>query len=410
MVCDNTFWGVCGVMVCCYGTIFLIIVLISTGQIFDIDFAVKDYYSDIAIYMLAILMLMLWGFIQYACLYENYQQYQLNLERQDAAIEQDRNRRAGILDSEMHQLALPTLSTERTGCEKCVYYSNIIGNAILGLAFVGIEVILVDEMLSHVNAGNWEILTGELFSSLFLLLIMLYIIPLTASTIRIEDKYILTISLIGFIPIAIIGALYDIVFAGNGTIGDLFKMLMIFIPIFAMYTTTLNYVRRESDNIYRAYLSVSGFGFMIPATYTFTMYWIDYFEFQSTVVIASIIIFAVCTTITLVFFVVYAIMRIREIYIGTTLFKEMEFLNSGHLINSSGGILAVGLLVYVYTQVKDATEVKRSTVFGLIFLIMFLTICINILLGIKIPKGITSHHFDKYFLVKTHPKFIFNEC
>ena len=106
------------------------------------------------------------------------------------------------------------------------------------------------------------------------------------------------------------------------------------------------------------------------------------------------------TIILLVVFIVYVVMKVRESCVEGYRFKDLDFTDSGNLVNATGGIFGIGILIYVYVSSPEVTPLKRSTIIALAYLVLFLTLCLNILLRLKIPKGITSHHLNMYYLFK----------
>ena len=163
------------------------------------------------------------------------------------------------------------------------------GNALLGIFFVAIEVMMIDEAQSNYAKNAWQVFAVELFITLFILIIIIVYIPLSAGSISHENKQIYTISFITFVPIMTIAGIYRTVSSSSSGY-DLMNMLIIILPLFGIYQATLNYVRRKSDNLYRAYLTITGFGFAFPVTISYTLYYINYLSITSVPVMAGIIL------------------------------------------------------------------------------------------------------------------------
>ena len=91
-------------------------------------------------------------------------------------------------------------------------------------------------------------------------------------------------------------------------------------------------------------------------------------------------------------------MKIKEtLEVGCDL-AESNFVDSGQCINAFGLALGVGLLVYVFAACPNTSTVKSSMLLSLMFIVLFLALCINLVLRLKVPKGITSHHFNSYIV------------
>ena len=87
-------------------------------------------------------------------------------------------------------------------------------------------------------------------------------------------------------------------------------------------------------------------------------------------------------------------MKIKQLINEGYNFHETNYVHSGTFINTSGGIIGIGVMMYVYATTPELTPIKRSMLFALSFLVLFLTLCLNIVLRLKVPKGITGHHLD----------------
>ncbi len=289
--CGGSFWGVCGVVVFCYITIFVLVLLISFHQIFDIDYTLRDSFASIAKYMMAVFLLMIWGFVQHAFLYQPYGRYRRLLARERNMHELELERRAGVNHSEAQISVALAVPRELTCGDKCIYFGNLAGNLILGLFFIAAEVVLFDELYDNERAGDWELFATEMYIALFILAMMAAFVPLSAAPFKQEDKQIYTVALAVFLPLLVIAYIYESVLSKNSTAQKLADLLTIVFPVFGLYLSTLHYVRRHSDNLYKAYLTVTGFGFVLPLSISYTMYYVNRWSITESLTIAGIVLF-----------------------------------------------------------------------------------------------------------------------
>lgn len=94
------------------------------------------------------------------------------------------------------------------------------------------------------------------------------------------------------------------------------------------------------------------------------------------------------------FFIVYLVTKVRSSCAFGYRFVNFDFRDSGIFINASGAILGIGVLIYVYVRCPETTEVKRSTILALGYLLLFLALCINVLIRLSIPQGVTTHNLN----------------
>ncbi len=418
-------WGVCAVGACCYGTLVVVMLLVCYGVLFYKGHSIRDSFADILSYMFGALVLMVWSLVQYSCLYVPYrdfraQQEALSLERDVRAL-----RRSGSTLTQLQIKRMRQAQRQRedeasanTRLGKCTFYGNLAGNSGLGVCFVVAEVFLIEELRTNAKAGSWKPFAAEMFVTLFLLCVMLLVIPMSANRLRHENKQAYTVAFFTFVPVSVLAGVYQWA-KDSATVGDLSRMLLITIPLFALYLSTLNYVRKKSDNMYRAYLTVSGFGFILPLSLSYTLYYVDYYQFSSPLSLAGLVLFLyhggsfylrlrVSVTIVLVFAGVRLVSKILEARNQGYTFHESSFVDCGQLVNVSGGIVSVGALFYVYATCPSASTLKRSAVFAIAFLLLFLALCINMILRLKVPRGVANHNLDLSVL-PSHFHSLFSE-
>ncbi len=99
--------------------------------------------------------------------------------------------------------------------------------------------------------------------------------------------------------------------------------------------------------------------------------------------------------IVVVFFIVYLVIKVKATCAFGYRFASLDLRDSGTYVNASGGILGIGVLFYVYVTCPGVSTLKRSTVFALAYLVLFLSLCLNVLIRLKVPKGVTTHYIDK---------------
>jgi hypothetical protein len=290
-------WGLSGVAVMCYATLVGIIALVTYGVIFDVDYPMRQGFANAERYLVGLLVLMLWGLIQYSCLYQSHQAYRQRQDAEWVKNEVFNLRRAGmIVQPETVQLlrSQRSLRIEAPGCtrEKCFYYGQMMGNGLLGIAFVVIETILVDELENTGKAkSSSDTFYVELFISFLILIIMAFYIPFSASRLRLDNKHIYTLAFAVFLPLLIIIGVHQALNRRSSTVPNLVHVMLILIPLFGLYLITLHYVRKNSENMYRVYLTVSGFGFIIPTSISFTLYYINYLSISNAIVVLGFILF-----------------------------------------------------------------------------------------------------------------------
>lgn len=387
--CGGTFWGVCGVGLFCYGTVVVVAMLVYFDVIFQVQYATRDSVLTVLWYMLGVLLLLVWGFIQYTCLHKSYQEYQLQLERQSL----------GLPTARIFPLSSVNVFPRDTfGCAKFAYYANIVGNAVLGVCFVAAEVLILDQLESAKKDDSTKLFVADLYISVFLLLVMVVFIPLSASLIRTYDKYMYILVFVGFVPAAILAGLYHPYIKDQENIDKLIRMLMTVLPLFALYVSFLSYLRNYDDDLYRAFLTVSGIGFVLPLGLGYTFYSVDHYAASDGPVLASVVVASVCGAVAFIYFLVHIVVKIRQSCMLRWKFKNSDCVGIGMLGNFGIGLLCIGALVYAYVDFEDASTVKRTIVFAMVFLISFLIVCISIVLRIQLPKNVTDHNLNLYYL------------
>eukprot|EP01022_Parablepharisma_sp_SALTPOND_P011331 TRINITY_DN1471_c0_g1_i4.p1 TRINITY_DN1471_c0_g1~~TRINITY_DN1471_c0_g1_i4.p1 ORF type:complete len:765 (+),score=64.16 TRINITY_DN1471_c0_g1_i4:10883-13177(+) len=380
-------------------------VLVSFRTIYYAATEHRESFSKMLSYLFAVLILILWGFIQYTCLHQSYNDYNQASQERELSREVRTLRRAGTLMTDNQVRALRSYRQQNAITslkDKIIYYGNIAGNLLLGGCFVAAEAVLLDEVVANANAKEWEIFAAEMFISLFILLTMIFFIPLSGSLISHENKQLCTIVFIVFIPLVVVAAIFRGI-ANNPSLVTLVKIMLIAIPMCGLYMGSLNYVRKKSDNIYKAYLTISGFGFIFPWILSGTLYFLNFYELSHPLVVAGIVLFGVSVLIIVVFLLVQIIMKIKETIETGYKFDDCNFSTMGSLVNSSGGIIGIGILMYVYATYPESDASRRSAILAVGFFILFITVCLNIVLRIKVPKEIVSHHLEYLFSEREDP-------
>ena len=244
------------------------------------------------------------------------------------------------------------------------------------------------------EAKNKELFAVEIFISGFLLFIMFIMIPFTTSKIIYENKQTITLFIVFFIPTIIIVGVYDAAFRVHEFSKKFGNIFLVAIPLCAIYTATMNYVKKQNENIFKAILTLSGFGFSFPITITATLSYINFYDISHPLIVAAVVIFAICFLIMLVFFVVKIIWRIKQIKRLHEKFINYDLRDCGHLTNVIIGVLSMTVLIILYANTANQSTSKRSLTFGISFIVLFLTICVSAILSIQTPKGVTGHHLD----------------
>lgn len=287
--CGGSRWGVFGVSAFCYATVVAVVLLISSGQLFDVDYEFRNKLWEIGRYMLAALLLMLWGFIQFTFLHQSCAEYRARREREEGQRILERDRRAGVNRAVGAVLAI---RRELSCSDKCVYGANLVGNVMLGLCFVAAEVLLLDELKDSADRSDWEMFSAEMYVTIFILLMMVIFVPMSAGQFRHEDKQIYTASVIFFLPMLALAYIYESVMCKSTIAKKLSDLFTVAFPLFAMYLASLNYVKKHGANLYKAFLTVTGFGFVLPLSIAYTMYYIDHWKITDTLVLAGMVLFA----------------------------------------------------------------------------------------------------------------------
>lgn len=97
------------------------------------------------------------------------------------------------------------------------------------------------------------------------------------------------------------------------------------------------------------------------------------------------------------------VMKIKDCISEGFGFADGKYVDSGIFINVLGGIIGISLLAYVFTTSQGLTSLKNAMLLSLIFLIFFLSLCINVVIRIKVPKGITTHNLGNLFSENEDP-------
>ena len=106
--------------------------------------------------MFVILLLLFWGFIQYLCLYRKFDTFKREAERADLQREAiAMQRRGSLFYKDQYEQLKKNLRRRVSDTQlvigpgkimknhKLIFYANIVGNALLGILFIIVEVLLL---------------------------------------------------------------------------------------------------------------------------------------------------------------------------------------------------------------------------------------------------------------------------
>ena len=315
VVCKNEFFTQLAILACCLLVWSILTVSIAFGILFPYrdGGSHENTTSGIAKFTLLSLILIFWGYIHYRYLYKPKAIFEEREERRENDKEMARIQKVyggqEITQDKLKQMAsLNIIQREGiagTGVEaienrrriqlkkNIVFYGNFFGNLSVGALFILIQFAVCTYLVGNANGSRndpekAQIMSGFIFT--FIIIFVILFIPITGSSLKQENKQLITAFGFAFLPLFVINA-SKTEMEDNDAGTALAYVLMTTVPIFGCYMATMSYVRRKGENWYKAMLTITSFCLIYPLYYAFAMYSADFHSSGSFFIIIGLILF-----------------------------------------------------------------------------------------------------------------------